>query len=74
MFSVVGLGPIVGRPELFIGPRNTCYGPCLLHRLREIKQATAATVEHGLFDVNTAVILSLKDLLAYINTALLCYR
>jgi len=37
MCTLVGLGPIFGRSALFIGPRNTCYGPCLLRRLREIK-------------------------------------
>jgi len=32
------LGPIVGRSELFIVPRNTCCcGPCLLRRLRGMK-------------------------------------
>jgi len=29
---VEGLGPIVGRSALFIEPRNTCCGPCLLPR------------------------------------------
>jgi len=32
-----GLGPIIGCSALFIGPRNTCCGPCLLRRLRGIK-------------------------------------
>jgi len=27
MRTVGGLGPIVGRSALFIGPRNTCCGP-----------------------------------------------
>jgi len=35
MCTVGGLGPIVGRSALFIGPRNTC-GPCLLRRWRGI--------------------------------------
>jgi len=33
----VGLGPLVGRSALFIGPCNTFCGPCLLHWLRGIK-------------------------------------
>jgi len=86
---VVGLGPIVGRSVLFIGPCNTCCGPCLLRRLRGLKHRLlqwCSTLllqrifrkclrcssldwktlgycnnytENWLFDVNTALMLSL---------------
>jgi len=37
LYPVVGLRPIVGYSALFIGPRNTCCGLCLLPWLRWLK-------------------------------------